>query len=446
MNHLNVLAKALYDNVAKSPDELSFCKGDIMTVLDRTCRAWTASGSAHCTGTRASCPYTPMLPATYQPLPDSVYLVPTLSKTQQGLYQAPGPSPQFQSSPAKQTSTFLKQTPHHPACPVQPPSSLQSSSIGEQGRAQRPASVRRPTRCPAFTKAKPFDPTRTSLVLAAPTPDSPPAEDVYDVLPPAPDLYDVPPGLWRPGPGTCTTCPVNGCFLLKWPTVARLTMHAQQPVGVLLGGGGARRRTPGVGSRCGGPGSAAAGCERHRCPPPGPGRQRRWDPKLAQHPSHRSHWCRSCGPPWLQSRVQSTSCRSSAVGNAAHTSDCALHAKLSRQWQKMEDVHQTLVAHGPAHDAGRGGPGTTPEDLDQLVACSWAVPEDAKELASFLHGNASLLFRRTKAPALGPEGGGALHPNLTNKVSSIQSRPLPSPTKFTSQDSPDGQDENSEGG
>lgn len=31
----NVLAKALYDNVAESPDELSFRKGDIMTVLER---------------------------------------------------------------------------------------------------------------------------------------------------------------------------------------------------------------------------------------------------------------------------------------------------------------------------------------------------------------------------------------------------------------------------
>ncbi|KAG7252409.1 hypothetical protein CRUP_036135, partial [Coryphaenoides rupestris] len=31
----NVLAKALFDNVAESPDELSFRKGDIMTVLER---------------------------------------------------------------------------------------------------------------------------------------------------------------------------------------------------------------------------------------------------------------------------------------------------------------------------------------------------------------------------------------------------------------------------
>lgn len=135
-----------------------------------------------------------------------------------------------------------------------------------------------------------------------------------------------------------------------------------------------------------------------------------------------------------------------AVSNATHTSDRTLHAKLSRQLQKMEDVYQTLVVHGQVLDSGRGSPGFTPEDLDRLVACSRAVPEDAKQLASFLHGNASLLFRRTKAPGPGPEGSSSLHPNPTDKASSIQSRPLPSPPKFTSQDSPDGQYENSEGG
>lgn len=151
----NVLAKALYDNVAESPDELSFRKGDIMTVLEQDTQGldgwWLCSlhgrqgivpgnrlkilvgmydkkpagpGPGPPTipaqpqpGLHAPAPpasqYTPMLPTTYQPQPDSVYLVPTPSKAQQGLYQAPGPSPQFQSPPAKQTSTFSKQTPHH---------------------------------------------------------------------------------------------------------------------------------------------------------------------------------------------------------------------------------------------------------------------------------------------------------------------------------------------
>lgn len=149
----NVLAKALYDNVAESPDELSFRKGDIMTVLERDTQGldgwWLCSLHGRqgiVPGNRlkilvgmhdkkpvgpgpgppaSSAPpqpslhapaaqYTPMLPAAYQPQPDSVYLVPTPSKTQQGLYQAPGPSSQFQSPPAKQTSTFSKQMPHHP--------------------------------------------------------------------------------------------------------------------------------------------------------------------------------------------------------------------------------------------------------------------------------------------------------------------------------------------
>lgn len=148
-----MLAKALYDNVAESPDELSFRKGDIMTVLERDTQGLDGWWLCSLHGRQGIVPgnrlkilvgmhdkkpagagpgppapsapappglhnpaaqYTPMLPAAYPPQPDSVYLVPTPSKTQQGLYQAPGPSTQFQSPPATQTSTFSKQMPHHP--------------------------------------------------------------------------------------------------------------------------------------------------------------------------------------------------------------------------------------------------------------------------------------------------------------------------------------------
>ncbi|KAF6078446.1 hypothetical protein HJG60_009262 [Phyllostomus discolor] len=149
----NVLAKALYDNVAESPDELSFRKGDIMTVLERDTQGLDGWWLCSLHGRQGIVPgnrlkilvgmhdkkpagpgpgppapsappqpglhnptaqYTPMLPVSYPPQPDNVYLVPTPSKTQQGLYQAPGPSAQFQSPPAKQASTFSKQMPHHP--------------------------------------------------------------------------------------------------------------------------------------------------------------------------------------------------------------------------------------------------------------------------------------------------------------------------------------------
>ncbi|XP_011888098.1 PREDICTED: breast cancer anti-estrogen resistance protein 1 isoform X10 [Cercocebus atys] len=601
----NVLAKALYDNVAESPDELSFRKGDIMTVLEQDTQGldgwWLCSlhgrqgivpgnrlkilvgmydkkpagpGPGPPTipaqpqpGLHAPAPpasqYTPMLPTTYQPQPDSVYLVPTPSKAQQGLYQAPGPSPQFQSPPAKQTSTFSKQTPHHqfpspaadlyqvppgPGGPAQdiyqvPPSAGMGHDIyqvppsmdtrswegtkppakvydtppmavkGPNGRDPLlevydvPPSVEKGLPLsshhavydvppsvskdvpdgpllreetydvpPAFAKTKPFDPARTPLVLAVPPPDSPPAEDVYDVPPPAPDLYDVPPGLRRPGPGTLYDVPRERVLppeVADGGTVDNGVYAVPPP---------AEREAPADGKRlsASSTGSTRSSQSASSLEVAGPGREplelevavealARLQQGVSTTVAHLLDLAGSAGgtgswrnpsepqEPLVQdlqaavAAVQSAvhellEFARSAVGNAAHTSDRALHAKLSRQLQKMEDVHQTLVAHGQALDAGRGGPGATPEDLDRLVACSRAVPEDAKQLASFLHGNASLLFRRTKAPALGPEGGGTLHPNPTDKTSSIQSRPLPSPPKFTSQDSPDGQYENSEGG
>eukprot|EP00074_Homo_sapiens_P099962 XP_016879387.1 breast cancer anti-estrogen resistance protein 1 isoform X3 [Homo sapiens] len=655
----NVLAKALYDNVAESPDELSFRKGDIMTVLEQDTQGldgwWLcslhgrqgivpgnrlkilvgmydkkpagpgpgppATPAQPQPGLHAPAPpasqYTPMLPNTYQPQPDSVYLVPTPSKAQQGLYQVPGPSPQFQSPPAKQTSTFSKQTPHHPF--PSPATDLYQVPPGPGGPAQDiyqvppsagmghdiyqvppsmdtrswegtkpPAKVVVPTRVgqgyvyeaaqpeqdeydiprhllapgpqdiydvppvrgllpsqygqevydtppmavkgpngrdpllevydvppsvekglppsnhhavydvppsvskdvpdgpllreetydvpPAFAKAKPFDPARTPLVLAAPPPDSPPAEDVYDVPPPAPDLYDVPPGLRRPGPGTLYDVPRERVLP---PEVAD---GGVVDSGVYAVPPPAEREAPAEGKRlsASSTGSTRSSQSASSLEVAGPGREplelevavealARLQQGVSATVAHLLDLAGSAGATgsWrspsepqeplvqdLQAAVAAVQSAvhellefaRSAVGNAAHTSDRALHAKLSRQLQKMEDVHQTLVAHGQALDAGRGGSGATLEDLDRLVACSRAVPEDAKQLASFLHGNASLLFRRTKATAPGPEGGGTLHPNPTDKTSSIQSRPLPSPPKFTSQDSPDGQYENSEGG
>ncbi|XP_065781083.1 breast cancer anti-estrogen resistance protein 1 isoform X1 [Muntiacus reevesi] len=648
MNYLNVLAKALYDNVAESPDELSFRKGDIMTVLERDTQGlggwWLCSlhgrqgivpgnrlkilvgmhdkkpaapGPPQPSLLAPAAPYAPMLPATFPPQPDSVYLVPTPSKTQQGLYQAPGPSPQFQSPPAKQTSSFSKQMPHHPfpspapdhcQVPPGPGSPAQdtyqvppSAGVG-QGVYQvppsmdtrhwegtkPPAKVVVPTRVgqgyvfeapppeqdeydipryllapgpqdiydvppvrgllpgqcsqevydtppmavkgpngrdpsldvydvppsvekglppashhavydvppsvskdvpdgpllreetydvpPAFAKTKPFDPTRHPLVLAALPPDSPPAEDVYDVPPPAPDLYDVPPGLRRPGPGTLYDVPRERLLPPEAASsaMADASLYSVPPA--------AEREVPADAKRlsASSTGSTRSSQSASSLEAAVPGREplelevavealARLQQGVSATVAHLLDLAGSAGacggrrgppepqePPTADLRAAVAAVHAavhellefarSAVGNATHTSDRTLHAKLSRQLQKMEDVYQTLVAHGQALDSGRGGLGATPEDLDRLVACSRAVPEDAKQLASFLHGNASLLFRRTKASVPGPEGGGPLHPNPTDKASSIQSRPLPSPPKFTSQDSPDGQYENSEGG
>ncbi|NWJ06623.1 BCAR1 protein, partial [Crypturellus undulatus] len=138
-----------------------------------------------------------------------------------------------------------------------------------------------------------------------------------------------------------------------------------------------------------------------------------------------------------------------AVGNAAQASDRSLYAKLSKQLQKMEEVYQALARHSQALDTCHWAPNALvggkvgTNDLELFVMYSRGVPDDTKQLASFLHGNASLLFKRTKQASEG-NGHGPSHPS--DKASSIQSRPLPSPPKLLAQESPDGPYENNESG
>ncbi|RVE71454.1 hypothetical protein OJAV_G00051950 [Oryzias javanicus] len=90
-----------------------------------------------------------------------------------------------------------------------------------------------------------------------------------------------------------------------------------------------------------------------------------------------------------------------AVANAAQATDRSLQTKLSRQVGKMEEVFQSLVRHSQSLDAifwSHAALATPPpggDDLDRLIMTARGIPDDAKQLASFLHGNASLLFKRT---------------------------------------------------
>ncbi|XP_063801818.1 breast cancer anti-estrogen resistance protein 1 isoform X2 [Pseudophryne corroboree] len=157
-----------------------------------------------------------------------------------------------------------------------------------------------------------------------------------------------------------------------------------------------------------------------------------------------------------------------AVVNSAQASDRTLHAKLSKQLQKMEDVYQQLLKHSQALDSCNWALNVlvnnkqgSSDDLDCFVMYSRGIPDDTKQLSSFLHGNASLLFKRTnKQLSLGDSQSGQESSNhLANnnnnlsvgqtghtEKASIQSRPLPSPPKFIAEESPDGQYENNESG
>ncbi|KAK1784875.1 hypothetical protein P4O66_018311 [Electrophorus voltai] len=147
-----------------------------------------------------------------------------------------------------------------------------------------------------------------------------------------------------------------------------------------------------------------------------------------------------------------------AVANAAQATDRTLQAKLSKQVQKMEEAFQSLVKHSQALDALGWAPaalvvppaGGGGDDLDRLVMCARGVPDDTKQLASFLHGNASLLFKRTNKQQQLPlppvphisdpmgqltnNNNGSAYQTATPERANIQSRPLPSPPKFTAEE------------
>ncbi|XP_044048438.1 breast cancer anti-estrogen resistance protein 1 isoform X3 [Siniperca chuatsi] len=147
-----------------------------------------------------------------------------------------------------------------------------------------------------------------------------------------------------------------------------------------------------------------------------------------------------------------------AVANAAQATDRSLPTKLGRQVGKMEEVFQSLIRHSQSldglswsHTALTASP-PGGDDLDRLIMTARGIPDDAKQLASFLHGNASLLFKRTnrhqqQVPL--PPIPGEISGHMTGSGSgsyqggekvNIQSRPLPSPPKFTAAEEEEGVD------
>ncbi|XP_067905605.1 breast cancer anti-estrogen resistance protein 1 isoform X4 [Heterodontus francisci] len=159
-----------------------------------------------------------------------------------------------------------------------------------------------------------------------------------------------------------------------------------------------------------------------------------------------------------------------AVANSTQATDRTLYTKLSKQVQKMEDVYQLLLKHSQALDNCNWALNvlimskqSSADDLDRFVMYSRGIPDDTKQLASFLHGNASLLFKRTKSqqgdnkstvPPAGLES--VSHSTNNNNISNyqtglsdkanIQARPLPSPPRYTAEESPDTQYENNGSG
>ncbi|KAJ7312118.1 hypothetical protein JRQ81_006459 [Phrynocephalus forsythii] len=343
---------------------------------------------------------------------------------------------------------------------------------------------------PVSCKAKPFDPSRHPLVLAPPAalatePYLP--EEVYDVppatskgLPEAQEIYDVPPGLRKlasqdvydvPRELPVSSRDGEGDYIYDVPPQVDREGRASD---------GKRLSASSTGSTRSNLSSSSVDTVPIKDAPPD--KEPRLDQEVAMETLARlqnnvsvavSHLMSFISGSWRspeQMEVQAAPIQVAtesvkgalkellefargAVSSAAHASDRSLYAKLSKQVQKMEEVYQALLRHSQALDACGWAPSAlvpgkpgAPDDLEHLVMYSRGVPDDTKQLASFLHGNASLLFRRTKAPPSSLGEPPQTHGTPAEKASSIQSRPLPSPPKFLAQDSPEGQYENSEGG
>ncbi|XP_078526853.1 breast cancer anti-estrogen resistance protein 1 isoform X3 [Lissotriton helveticus] len=147
-----------------------------------------------------------------------------------------------------------------------------------------------------------------------------------------------------------------------------------------------------------------------------------------------------------------------AVGNATQAADQTLYTKLSKQFQKMEDVYQTLLKHSQALDGCNWSlnilmahKSNSVDDLDHFIMHSRGIPDDTKQLASFLRGNASLLFKKTNSKSVpfdfqtGLRNANELinndlsvHQTGNWEKPNIQSRPLPLPPNFVAGESPDG--------
>ncbi|XP_015263748.1 PREDICTED: breast cancer anti-estrogen resistance protein 1 [Gekko japonicus] len=340
---------------------------------------------------------------------------------------------------------------------------------------------------PVFCKPKPFDPSRHPLILAQPV--APPAEpylpeDVYDVppaankgMPEAQEIYDVPPGLRKLASQEVYDIPRElpigskdgeGDYIYDVPPQVDREGKTSDGKRLSASSTGSTRSNLSSSSLDMVPVKEAPDKELHLDQAVAMETLARLQNNVSTAVSYLMSFISGTWRSPEQMEAQAASIQGAAesvkgalrellefargvVSNAAQASDRSLYSKLSKQLQKMEEVYQALLQHSQALDSCGWAPSAlvpgkpgAPDDLEHFVMCSRGVPDDTKHLASFLHGNASLLFKQTKVPPASLGDGSLGAP--TDKASSIQSRPLPSPPKFLPQDSPEGQYENSEGG
>ncbi|TDH03892.1 hypothetical protein EPR50_G00146580 [Perca flavescens] len=184
MKHKNLMAKALYDNMPESPEELAFRKGDILTVIEQNtgglegwwlCSLHGRQGIAP--GNRLKLLIGPMFeaqsPAAQSPPQSSAYQQ-KAGLGAQGIYQVP---PSLQSPQQQSQQSIYQVPPGQDVYQVPPRSTLAADNP--------PSKVVTPTR---VGQSYTFSPGQHNQ------------QDLYDVPPSrSQGVYDIPPGQMFPG-------------------------------------------------------------------------------------------------------------------------------------------------------------------------------------------------------------------------------------------------------
>lgn len=147
-----------------------------------------------------------------------------------------------------------------------------------------------------------------------------------------------------------------------------------------------------------------------------------------------------------------------ALANSTHSSDRTLCHKLGKLVMPLNDSNSTVQNTTQALDdkgwqvnclSGECD-SSIPDELDQLVACARILVEDVRQVASFIQGNCTLIFKRctqfskdrnVQEDHSGPNGT-SLHSDSSSITNGsgvkpvVQERPLPTPPQKANEKEP----------
>ncbi|XP_034400612.1 enhancer of filamentation 1 [Cyclopterus lumpus] len=205
MKYKNLMAKALYDNMPESPEELAFRKGDILTVIEQNtgglegwwlCSLHGRQGIAP--GNRLKLLIGPMFEAqspaatAQSPPQSSAYQQKAGSGGAQGIYQVP---PSLQSPQQQSQQSIYQVPPGQDIYQVPPGQDIYQVPPGQDIYQVPPRS----TLAADNTPSKVVTPTRVGQSYTF-SPGQHNQQDLYDVPPSrSQGVYDIPPGQMFPG-------------------------------------------------------------------------------------------------------------------------------------------------------------------------------------------------------------------------------------------------------